>query len=123
MFIVVYSPADRLYLLYCIGCETKVEDVCTFQNFTCGPGNIIKGESGIAVLSSADLISWKHRSHVIEGDDSKTKVEFGCDQPFRTPAVPELSRSLAEIHGMLQLGDPAGISRLPFQLFLWRRDS
>lgn len=68
---VVYSPADRLYLLYYIGCPQKVEDKCTDPSFTCGPGNFHNGESGISVLSSPDLQKWNHHGQVIQGENSK----------------------------------------------------
>lgn len=67
---VVYSPAEREWLLYYIGCPTDVvEDKCTAKKFTCGPGNSNNGESGISVLSSRDLRHWTPRGQVMKGTD------------------------------------------------------
>ncbi|KAJ6442168.1 EGF-like domain-containing protein [Purpureocillium lavendulum] len=67
---VVYSPADREWLLYYIGCPTDVvADTCTAKAFSCGPGNANNGESGISVLSSRDLRRWTPRGQVLRGTD------------------------------------------------------
>jgi hypothetical protein len=67
---VVYSPADREWLLYYIGCPTNVSDTCQSQSFTCGPGNDNNGESGISVLSSRDLRNWEFKGQVMKGDNT-----------------------------------------------------
>lgn len=68
---VVYSPADREWLLYYIGCPTNVTtDSCQSQSFTCGPGNDNNGESGISVLSSKDLRNWDFKGQVMQGDNT-----------------------------------------------------
>ena len=67
---VVYSPADKLYLLYYIGCPQQVNETCTDPSFTCGPGNHHNGESGISVLSSPDLKSWTPHGQVKQGKDT-----------------------------------------------------
>ncbi|EGR47125.1 uncharacterized protein TRIREDRAFT_109392 [Trichoderma reesei QM6a] len=67
---VVYSPADKEWLLYYIGCPTQVSDTCQSQSFTCGPGNDLNGESGVSVLSSRDLRHWDFKGQVMQGDNS-----------------------------------------------------
>lgn len=37
---VIWSEADRLYLLYYIGFPFAAPDACQAANFTCGPGNV-----------------------------------------------------------------------------------
>ena len=67
---VVWSPADREYLMYYIGCAQPVNaTACTGPSFTCGPGNYINGESGISVATSRDLRRWTLQGQVLRGDD------------------------------------------------------
>ena len=66
---VVYSPADKLYLLYYIGCSFSAPAVCTGPSFTCGPGNDLNAESGISVQSSPDLKTWTPHGQVFSGDN------------------------------------------------------
>lgn len=68
---VIWSPADKQWLMYYIGCPQKVTaDKCTTQYFTCGPGNTNNGESGLSVMSSWDLRHWYPHGQVIQGDNS-----------------------------------------------------
>lgn len=68
---VIYSPADKLWLMYYIGCKQDVvADKCTFNRFTCGAGNQNNGESGLSVMSSADLKHWIPHGQVFQGDNS-----------------------------------------------------
>ncbi|KKP01519.1 hypothetical protein THAR02_06379 [Trichoderma harzianum] len=67
---VVYSPADKEWLLYYIGCPTNVTDTCQSKSFTCGPGNDVNGESGVSVLSSSDLRKWTFKGQVMQGDNT-----------------------------------------------------
>ncbi|KAL7930142.1 hypothetical protein V8C35DRAFT_313667 [Trichoderma chlorosporum] len=67
---VVYSPADKEYLLYYIGCPTNVSDTCQSPSFTCGPGNDVNGESGVSVMSSPDLRTWTFKGQVMQGDNT-----------------------------------------------------
>jgi hypothetical protein len=66
---VVYSPADKEWLLYHIGCPTKVADTCQTKHFTCGAGNNNNGESGISVMSSSDLRTWRPKGQILKGND------------------------------------------------------
>ena len=69
---VVYSEANRLYLLYNIGCSINVPDGCQYVNFSCGPGNNLNGESGISLWSSPDLYQWTSHGQVLSGDRNGT---------------------------------------------------
>ncbi|CEJ92711.1 hypothetical protein VHEMI08346 [[Torrubiella] hemipterigena] len=70
---VVYSPADKQWLMYYIGCKQKVvTNKCTFNRFTCGPGNANNGESGLSVMSSWDLKHWYPHGQVFKGDNSSS---------------------------------------------------
>lgn len=92
---VVYSPETKEYLMYYIGCPTNVSSTCTYESFTCGPGNYQDGESGISVQSSPDLINWTFRGQVIQGaDDSAWDADLTNPSPFplyssadKTPAM------------------------------------
>ena len=87
---VVWSSADREYLLYYIGCPTDVDEKCTTKRFSCGPGNNNNGESGISVMSSPDLYTWTLRGQVFKGmnkglwdDDTTNPSPFSLgDTPF-----------------------------------------
>lgn len=67
---VVYSPADKEYLMYYIGCETDVSETCSSQQFTCGPGNKNNGESGISMKTSKDLRTWTSAGQIFQGKDN-----------------------------------------------------
>lgn len=67
---VVYSPADHKWLMYYIGCKQEVNDTCTSQQFTCGPGNKNNGESGISLKTSTDLRIWQDEGQAMKGEDS-----------------------------------------------------
>ncbi|KAL7954142.1 hypothetical protein V8C34DRAFT_320206 [Trichoderma compactum] len=67
---VVYSHADKEWLLYYIGCPTNVTDTCQSKSFTCGPGNDVNGESGVSFLSSKDLRNWSFKGQVMQGDNT-----------------------------------------------------
>lgn len=69
---VVYSPADKKYLLYYIGCPQSPPDTCTSPSFTCGPGNFINGESGVSIQSSPDLKTWAFEGQILKGADDDT---------------------------------------------------
>lgn len=66
---VVWSPADRVHLLYYIGCPASVKAECTIKHLSCGPGNDNNGESGISVMSSPDLYTWTFKGQVFKGLD------------------------------------------------------
>ncbi|KAF2100279.1 hypothetical protein NA57DRAFT_73890 [Rhizodiscina lignyota] len=66
---VVWSPADKLYLIYGIGCHQNLPATCTPPEFTCGPGNFINGESGISLWSSPDLYTWTSHGQIFKGDN------------------------------------------------------
>ena len=70
---VVYSAAEKLWLLYHIGCPYPQPTYCHAINLTCGFGNTEAGESGISVLSSPDLRTWTNYSgYVLNGDTNGT---------------------------------------------------
>ena len=69
---VIYSPTDKKYLLYYIGCPQSPPSTCTSPSFTCGPGNFINGESGISVQSSPDLKTWTFEGQILKGADDDT---------------------------------------------------
>jgi hypothetical protein len=69
---VVYSEAEKLYLMYSIGCPQTVPDTCQTVDITCDPGNFLNGESGISMWSSPDLYSWKFHGQVLQGDVNGT---------------------------------------------------
>lgn len=68
---VVYSAADKEYLMYYIGCKTEVAPRCTTKQFTCGPGNVNNGESGISMKVSKDLRTWTDGEQIFKGKDNK----------------------------------------------------
>jgi hypothetical protein len=67
---VIYSPADKLYLLYYIGCPFSPSETCSPPSFSCGPGNDLNAESGISVASSPDLKTWTSHGQVFSGQDN-----------------------------------------------------
>ena len=68
---VVYSKAEKKYLMYYIGCPYEGnKTTCTSPQFTCGPGNFNNGESGISIQSSSDLRTWKFEGQVFKGADN-----------------------------------------------------
>lgn len=79
---VVYSPADKEWIMYHIGCPTEVSDSCQTKYFTCGPGNTNNGESGISILSSRDLRKWTPKGQVLKGYDGK-----GWDADVTNPSA------------------------------------
>ncbi|UNI22503.1 hypothetical protein JDV02_008389 [Purpureocillium takamizusanense] len=83
---VVYSPADRAWLLYYIGCPTDVVAAkCTSKAFSCGPGNSNNGESGISVLSSRDLRTWTAHEQVMSGTDDRDAWDADVTNPSAFP--------------------------------------
>lgn len=78
---VVYSPADKKYLMYYIGCPQSPPDTCTSPSFSCGPGNFINGESGISVQSSPNLKTWAFEGQLFKGADDDT-----CDADVTNPS-------------------------------------
>lgn len=66
---VIYSPADKLYLLYHIGCPHAVPPGCNGTGFSCGAG-FDSPVSGITVHSSPDLREWTSHGKVMNGAGS-----------------------------------------------------
>ncbi|OAQ67841.1 EGF-like domain-containing protein [Pochonia chlamydosporia 170] len=79
---VVYSPADKEWLMYHIGCPTEVPDTCQTKHFTCGAGNTNNGESGISVMASSDLRTWKTKGQILKGNDGS-----GWDADVTNPSA------------------------------------
>ncbi|KID70281.1 uncharacterized protein G6M90_00g085080 [Metarhizium brunneum] len=100
---VVYSPADREWLMYHIGCPTDVADTCQSKHFSCGAGNTNNGESGIAVMSSRDLRSWTPKGQILKGNNGR-----GWDADVTNPsAFPLFSKTSYGIHGRFDDDTPA----------------
>jgi hypothetical protein len=86
---VVWSEAEKLYLMYYIGCHQSVPSTCTNVDFTCGPGNFDDGESGISVQSSPDLKKWTAHGQVMHGnngDNWDADLTNPSPWPFYTPS-------------------------------------
>ncbi|KAI9736135.1 MAG: hypothetical protein M1834_001019 [Cirrosporium novae-zelandiae] len=69
---VVYSPADKLYLMHHIGCPVSPSGTCDSLNFTCGFGNNQNGESGISLMTSTDLRNWTNYGMVLTSGGNGT---------------------------------------------------
>ena len=83
---VVYSPADRKWLMYYIGCKLEnLADECSSRYFTCGPGNTMNGESGISVMSSSDLRQWHPHGPVIQGENDTRAWDADFTNPSPLP--------------------------------------
>jgi len=82
---VVYSPADRLYLLYAIGCPVKIPTSCQSIQFTCGDGNNVNGESGVSVWVSPDLRSWTFFGQVFKGSNDQSLWDADSTNPTPLP--------------------------------------
>lgn len=82
---VVYSPADKLYLLYYIGCSFSAPAVCTGPSFTCGPGNDLNAESGISVQSSPDLKTWTPHGQIFSGQNNNVSWDADVTNPSPFP--------------------------------------
>ncbi|KAH8801353.1 hypothetical protein F5884DRAFT_512721 [Xylogone sp. PMI_703] len=82
---VVYSPADRLYLLYHIGCPVNLPSSCQGPSFSCGPGNDINGESGITVRTSRDLKTWTSHGQVWMGSNNQSLWDADLTNPSPFP--------------------------------------
>ena len=82
---VVYSPADKLYLLYYIGCSFSAPAVCTGPSFSCGPGNDVNGESGISVQSSPDLKTWTPQGQILSGQNNNVSWDADVTNPSPFP--------------------------------------
>ncbi len=104
---VVYSPAEKLYLLYYIGCPQTVSPVCTAPSFTCGPGNYINGESGISVQTSPDLITWTHQGQVFAGEDN-SDWDADLTNPSPLPLYSDANKTSAML--LAYRGCPANCS-------------
>ena len=63
---VIYSPADKLYLLYHIGCPHAVPSGCNGTGFSCGTG-YGSPVSGITANSSPDLKAWTSHGKIMNG--------------------------------------------------------
>ena len=88
---VIYSPADKKYLLYYIGCPQSPPETCTSPSFSCGPGNFLNGESGISLQSSPDLKAWTFEGQILKGaDDNTWDADITNPSPFPlyTPSNP-----------------------------------
>lgn len=101
---VIYSPADRQWLMYYIGCQQQVvTDKCTFKPFTCGAGNTNNGESGLSVMSSWDLRHWYPHGQVFKGDDTGA-----WDADVTNPTAFPLDSSACHVHGHEHEGGHGG---------------
>jgi hypothetical protein len=69
---VIYSPSDKQYLMYHIGCPVQQPSKCTPPSFSCDPGNHLNGESGITMRGSTDLLTWTSYGQVLGHNGSKT---------------------------------------------------
>ena len=56
---VVWSEADKLWLLYHIGCKFPQPTSCQYGGITCDDANNENGESSISLWSSSDLSNWQ----------------------------------------------------------------
>lgn len=79
---VIWSPYDKQYLLYHIGCPQPMPDVCGPVKFQCG---IPDGQSGITVHSSPDLQSWKSHGIVFNGTTDKNRWDKTATNPSAWP--------------------------------------
>ncbi|OAQ59218.1 glycosyl hydrolases family 43 domain-containing protein [Pochonia chlamydosporia 170] len=79
---VIWSPADKEYLMYHIGCPQPAPDVCGPTKFTCGAPD---GQSGITVRSSRDLATWTNRGMVFNGTYDKTVWDRTATNPSAWP--------------------------------------
>jgi hypothetical protein len=92
---VVYSPADKLYLLYYIGCSFPQPTACVTVQFSCGRGNDLNGESGISVLTSPNLREWTPLGEIFSGDNNDMWDATGTNpSPFvlesPSPDIPSI---------------------------------
>lgn len=62
---VIWSPSDKLYLMYHIGCPFAAPATCGAPQFSCDPGNNNNGESGITLRTSPDLRTWTSHGIVL----------------------------------------------------------
>lgn len=79
---VIWSPYDKQYLLYHIGCPQPMPDVCGPVKFKCG---VPDGQSGITVHSSPDLANWKSHGIVFNGTTDKTRWDKTATNPSAWP--------------------------------------
>ncbi|KAJ6783278.1 hypothetical protein PWT90_10543 [Aphanocladium album] len=79
---VVWSPWDREYLMYHIGCPQPTPSVCGPVKFKCG---IPDGQSGITAHSSPDLETWTNRGMVFNGTYDKTVWDMTATNPSAWP--------------------------------------
>ena len=92
---VVWSEAEKRYLLYNIGCNITLPAIgCTNMNFSCGAGNVLHGESGISVWSSPDLRHWKPHGQVFRGaNNCSWDADVTNPSPFILHSHPHESSS------------------------------
>lgn len=90
---VVYSPADKLYLLYYIGCPYSPPAMCTGPSFSCGPGNTLNGESGVSVQSSPDLKTWTPHGQVFSGQNNNVSWDADSTNPSPFPLYSPFHRT------------------------------
>ena len=79
---VVWSPYDKLYLMYHIGCEQPMPDVCGPTSFKCGTPD---AQSGITVHSSPDLETWKSQGRVFDGRSDENVWDRTATNPSAWP--------------------------------------
>ena len=62
---VVWSPQERLWLMWHIGCPQSVPPTCGAPAFSCDGGDSENGESGITMRTSPDLLTWTEVGRVL----------------------------------------------------------
>lgn len=62
---VVWSEADKLWLLYHIGCKYAQPSKCQYGGIACDDANNENGESGISLWVSADLAEWRPQGVIL----------------------------------------------------------
>lgn len=89
---VVWSPYDKQYLMYHIGCPQPMPDLCGPTKFTCGAPD---GQSGITVHSSPDLTTWTRQGMVMNGTYDKDVWDRTATNPSAWPLYTSENRTQA----------------------------